>query len=379
MKRLVIISHTEHYTREGQIVGWGPTIREIDYLSSLFDTVAHIAPLHTEPAPESAISYSSNRVELRSIPVAGGISLVDKLQIVRVIPVYLEAIVQELANADVVHVRCPANVSLIALLTLALLKKPQKRWIKYAGNWQPQGKEALSYTLQRWWLRHDLSRAKVTVNGRWNGQPSHVHSFFNPCLTDDELEDGRIAAETKRLESPLKLLFVGRLDSAKGVGRVLEIARRLRSAGCIASIDLIGDGPERPAFEEFCRKHGLEQDVRFHGWKPREELANIYGRAHILLIPSISSEGWPKVISEAMAYGVVPLASNISSIPQYLTQFETGRTFPPLDVEAFVGAALWYTEHPQHWKQESENCVRAARFFTYRHYLAAVQELLDLA
>jgi glycosyltransferase involved in cell wall biosynthesis len=219
----------------------------------------------------------------------------------------------------------------------------------------------------------------VTVNGKWPGQLPHIHSFFNPCLTNGELEEGKIVAERKSLEDTLRLLFVGRLDSAKGVGRILEIVRRLRSAGCAAHIDLVGDGPERPSFEDLCRSNALEEFVQFHGWKARTELGDFYGRAHILLIPSTSSEGWPKVLSEAMAYGVVPLASTISCIPQYLTQFETGHAFSALDVEPFVRAALWYTENPQQWKHESQNCVRAARFFSYRYYLDAVQKLLDLA
>jgi hypothetical protein len=42
--RLLIISHTPHYHRDGEIVGWGATVREIDHLAALFESVVHIAP-----------------------------------------------------------------------------------------------------------------------------------------------------------------------------------------------------------------------------------------------------------------------------------------------------------------------------------------------
>ena len=40
----------------------------------------------------------------------------------------------------------------MTVVMLALLRRPEKRWIKYAGNWKPTGNEPWSYDFQRWWL-----------------------------------------------------------------------------------------------------------------------------------------------------------------------------------------------------------------------------------
>ena len=50
--KLLIVSHTPHYERNGSLVGWGPTVREIGHLARLFDDVVHIAPVHSGPAPK---------------------------------------------------------------------------------------------------------------------------------------------------------------------------------------------------------------------------------------------------------------------------------------------------------------------------------------
>src|SRR5580658_10445645 len=134
--RLLIISHTPHYLRQGEIVGWGATIREIDHLATLFESVVHLAPLHGETAPASAIAYESDRVKLRAVRPAGGERWRDKWSIPLRYPGYIRAILQECRLADVIHIRAPANISLLGLVLLAFLRRPAVRWAKYAGDWR---------------------------------------------------------------------------------------------------------------------------------------------------------------------------------------------------------------------------------------------------
>ena len=72
---------------------------------------------------------------VRPIRPAGGPSLADKLRVIARIPEYVYAISREITTADALHVRCPSNVSLVALVLSTLLRKPSARWFKYAGNW----------------------------------------------------------------------------------------------------------------------------------------------------------------------------------------------------------------------------------------------------
>jgi glycosyltransferase involved in cell wall biosynthesis len=376
--RLLIISHTEHYRLGETAAGWGPTIREIDTLATLFDEVVHVAHLHPGAAPSSALPYQSPRVVPRLLPPSGGSRLVDKLKVLAQYPGYLHAIVREIRAADVVHVRSPANISLLALLCLAILRKPHRRWIKYAGNWQPDQHEPRSYSVQRWLLRRNFARGVVTVNGCWDGQEQHVRSFLNPCLIQEELEEAFTQTHAKQLTPPVRLLFVGRLESAKGAGTALEITSHLQHEGIPVQLDLIGDGPEASHFQRMASDLGVEAVTSFHGWLPRAEIGRFYAQTHFLLLPS-RSEGWPKVISEAMAYGVVPLAGRVSSIPYYLETFGIGKAIEAADVKAYVDAIVNYVDHPARWRDESDRSREAARLFSYDRYLEAVRDLLELA
>jgi glycosyltransferase involved in cell wall biosynthesis len=215
----------------------------------------------------------------------------------------------------------------------------------------------------------------VTVNGRWPGQPKHVYSFLNPSLGQQDVEQGCLAGKGKELCFPIYLLFVGRIEEAKGVGRILRVAKALHTNGVPFELHLVGDGSERPIFERRAQDEGLGSCITFHGWQPKPALADFYRRAHILLFPSSSSEGWPKVLSEAMAYGVVPVASTVSSIPQILAETGAGVTLEAHDVEAFVHAVQGYVAHPERWRQASRAGMESARLFTYDAYLDAVRKM----
>ncbi|MCB0079131.1 MAG: glycosyltransferase family 4 protein [Anaerolineales bacterium] len=377
--KLLIISHTAHYYQNSSVVGWGPTVREIDHLAALFERVVHVAPLHPSPVPASALPYTAGNVRLVSVPPSGGAGIRAKLDILRHFPRYARTIQGELQDADAVHVRCPANISLLALLLLALRQHPRLRWIKYAGNWQPYEGEAWSYKLQRWWLTRNFARAQVTVNGDWSEQPNHIHPFLNPSLTANELDEAECHVSVKGLSKPVSLLFVGRVEWEKGAGRAIDVVKLLGKVGIRAHLKLVGDGPERQEIEAHASAIGVGEQVTFYGWVARTELAPFYEQAHFFILPSQCSEGWPKVLCEAMAYGVVPLASDVSSIPQYLTAFKSGRTFPPTDVSAFADAVISYLADPRQWKIESENARCVARYFSYGAYQEAVRRLFNLA
>ncbi len=374
--RLLVISHTAHHLESGEPRGWGPTVREIDRLASLFDELVHVAPLHSGPAPASALPYGAGNVRLVPVRPSGGTTLLAKLGLLGAWPGYLRAILPELRRCDTVHVRCPSNIGLLTILLLALRRTPRSRWVKYAGNWQPDRGESVSYALQRWLLRHGVARAIVTVNGNWPAQPAHVRPFMNPCLTEQELREGAAVGTSKDLRPPLRLLFVGRVEEAKGCGRAVEILAGLRRLGVDARLDVVGDGADRPVMTARADASGLGDRIRWLGWLPRPALNRLYGEAHILLLPSISSEGWPKVLSEGMAYGAVPVASTVSSIPEYLETFRAGRALDPSDREGYVETIAAYVREPERWRAESRRAMEAAARFTYENYLRAVREVL---
>ena len=374
MTRLLVISHTPHYLRDGEIVAWGPTVRELDCLARAFGFLTHLAPLHSGEAPASAIPYHSGRVRFRSVRPAGGESLWGKLDALVAVPRYAWAVIYATREADVVQVRCPCNVGLVACIVASFCRgKP--RWAKYAGNWRPSLPEPLSYKLQRFWLESGWFGGPVTVNGRWPGQPPHVHSFLNPCLTERELENARAATAAKRLSRPVRLVFVGKVVEHKGAVRVIEIAAGLAKRGIEVTLDIAGHGSAAERAISTARESGIAGIVRFHGWQPPEALGRLYSEAHFVLLPS-SSEGWPKVLSEGMAYRAVPVASAVSSIGQVLRDTGGGIALRTLDTNLYVEAIERLVRSPGEWEALAARSQAAAASFTYEVYVDKILHLM---
>lgn len=374
--QLLIISNMPHYRRGTMVVGHGATTRELDALASLFTSVRHIACLHDEEAPASALPYQAPNIEMVFVPPAGGPGIVDKLDIVRRAPLYVGTMQRELKTADVVHVRAPANITLYALPLLALARVP-RCWIKYAGNWRPMGREPWSYRVQRLWLEHGIAGANVTINGAWPEQPTHVVTFLNPCLTDAEVAEGVERASTKSLTSPTRLLFVGHLGAAKNPRVAIDAAFELSRRGHDVKLDLVGEGIERVAMEAELRPRKPEGLVTFHGPLPRTAIDELYAAAHFVVLPS-RTEGWPKVLAEGMAYGAVPIAAAVGSISETLRDAGCGTAIPDITPASFADSIEAYLQSPLRWQLERDRGLVAARRFTYTAYLDAVRSLLQL-
>jgi hypothetical protein len=148
-------------------------VREIDQLASIFDRIVHVAMLHIGPAPDAAREYASP-VQFVPVRPAAGDGFFGKVHALLRSRHFARVINDNLDAADVVHVRCPANISLVALAVLALHKTPTRRWIKYAGNWQPSGNEALSYRMQRFLLERAPKSIERSSRSTANGLASQL-------------------------------------------------------------------------------------------------------------------------------------------------------------------------------------------------------------
>jgi glycosyltransferase involved in cell wall biosynthesis len=142
-----------------------------------------------------------------------------------------------------------------------------------------------------------------------------VYTFENPCLNADELPIFRKLGEAKDWNTPFTACFVGRMEDAKGVHRLVDLLMQPEIEKLIGTFHFVGDGPKLPDYERQVVASGVT--VHFHGFLSRDETFAIYARSNLLMLPS-DSEGFPKVVTEAAAFGCVPIVSKISSLEQYI-------------------------------------------------------------
>lgn len=366
--KLLIISHTAHYeTAEGTIVGWGPTVSEINYLANSFETIYHIAFLHKGLASSSSLPYTASNIIFVPIQAVGGKSLVSKLEILVRMPKILSLVRKTLKKVDLFQLRTPTGIAVFLIPYLSLFSN-KKGWYKYAGNWVQQ-QAPIGYKIQRLLLR--MQSRKVTINGEWKGQPSQCITFENPCLLESDLSDGEVIVHKKKYVAPYSFCFVGRLEDAKGVGLLLEGFYNCKDKTKIKNIHFIGDGPNRTNYEELSKRYELP--CIFHGFVERKQVFEIYSSCHFIVLPS-ASEGFPKVIAEAINFGCIPIVSDVSSIGQYIDS-ENGYLLNPISAESLTNIMTDILQNSEQvLKQKALKGQEIRWKFTFSYYLARIQQ-----
>lgn len=129
--------------------------------------------------------------------------------------------------------------------------------------------------------------------------------------------------------------MVGRLVPIKDAPTFLEAARILRTTRPDVRFALIGDGEERAALGDECRRLGLEEVFTFFGW--RSDLAAVYGDLDVVVNAS-RNEGTPVALIEALAAARPVVATRVGGTPDLLAGGAYGRLVPPRDPAALAEA-----------------------------------------
>jgi N-acetyl-alpha-D-glucosaminyl L-malate synthase BshA len=123
------------------------------------------------------------------------------------------------------------------------------------------------------------------------------------------------------------------LSNFRAVKRVQDCVRILAEVrkSVPAHLLMAGDGPERSPAEHLARELKVERHISFLGKQSHVE--RLIPLAHVLLMPS-QLESFGLVALEAMACGVVPVATRVGGVPELITDGEDGFLEAPGDVLA---------------------------------------------
>lgn len=118
------------------------------------------------------------------------------------------------------------------------------------------------------------------------------------------------------------LLFLSRVERAKGVWELLEAYALLKARDPDYRLVIAGDGPDLSALKQRAVELALA-DVSFLGFVAGEEKLNCLREASIFCFPSYS-EGMPLAVLEALAMGLPVVSSDVGGLRDILGNGEHG-------------------------------------------------------
>ena len=153
-------------------------------------------------------------------------------------------------------------------------------------------------------------------------------------------------------------LYLGRLKRYKGVEFALRALAIARAARPDMTLDICGQGDDRPRLERLAGALGLRDAVRFLGYVPEEEKKRLLRRAWAVVFPS-PKEGWGITNVEAAASGTPALASDSAGLRESVQHQITGYLVPHGDAQGLADRMLALAADPA----AVERLGRAARTF----------------
>ncbi|SNR36475.1 glycosyltransferase family 4 protein [Lutibacter flavus] len=434
--KFVIITHVEHKSNELGIFAYEPYVREMNLWLKYVDEVQIVAPLSKEDITSIESNYRFNKqtfnqvgdddLELIKIPSFDITSMKNGINAIFKISKICFQIYNAMQWADHIHLRCPGNIGLLGCFVQILFPSKPKT-VKYAGNWDPKSKQPLSYRLQKWIVSNTFltKNCNVLVYGKWPKQSKNIVPFFTASYSELEIEDIMVRdisgfqehtfdqvlndeeqrqsqldwashdmehneqisnqvedneeqrhsqLEWGSHEAELNFLFVGGLTPGKQPLLSVQVIHELKKKGYLVKLDMYGEGIERTNLTEYILDNSLENEVRLHGNTYKEIVKKAYKEAHFLLFIS-KSEGWPKVVAEAMFWGCLPITSDVSCISYMLENNKRGSIVNP-SINEIVEVIESYIHNPKKFEEQVDKAMEWSRQYTLEKFEKEVGKLL---
>lgn len=135
----------------------------------------------------------------------------------------------------------------------------------------------------------------------------------------------------------LRVLCTTRLEWAKNVDTLIEgFARYRQRTDPHATLAIVGTGSALPSLRLLVHMLGIEAGVRFHGFLPDAELAELAARSDVFACLPMD-EPFGLIFPEAIARGLLVLGPDHGGPAEILEQGQFGEIVDPLEPDAVAG------------------------------------------
>ncbi|MBQ8208439.1 MAG: glycosyltransferase family 4 protein [Clostridia bacterium] len=324
-------------------------------------------------APENSLKVNGEGVETVMMPATLGIKeYAQKYFKLR------KAMKDAIKNCDTVIIRTPSALSTMAVSIAKSLKKPFALEV-VADPGSVKVTNSLKDKLIRSYIVKSCKDACMTANG-----VAYVTKYFLqsicPCRATvsgkdtDEYFTGNYSSVTLPLEyysepkkytgkKSFKIVHTANIigSEAKGHSVVIRTVAKLREKGFDVSVCFVGDGALVPTLKELAETLGIAEHVVFAGkFADPSKVRKCLLDSDIYMLPS-ESEGLPRGVIEAMACGLVAIASNVSGIPELLDERDMKE---PKDVDGYAERIAELLSDPEEMEKASIRNIEVAKNYS---------------
>lgn len=152
----------------------------------------------------------------------------------------------------------------------------------------------------------------------------------------------------------ITVISAGRFVEKKGfIYSIIAIERLLKKYPHLRYV-VIGDGVLKEAYKQIIKMFNITNKVKIYDWLTHEDYIEILNNSHVCILPSVTArnnnqEGIANVLKEAMAMGIIVIATNHSGNSELIQDGVSGFLVPERDSEAIYRRMTDLLNNPAKW------------------------------
>ncbi|PWG04286.1 glycosyltransferase [Polaribacter aquimarinus] len=303
----LVISDAPIIKQKDKYFAYAPYVNEMNIWMKYCETTIISPTKYHKPL---LIKNFNREPIVKSIPALVFNSFGKSLKSIISMPYIFFMLFFQIYKTDHLHLRCPGNIGLLGSLVQILFPN-KKKTVKYAGNWDPNSKQPLSYRIQKWILSNTFltKNCKVLVYGEWKNQSKNIVPFFTASYRATEIE----VISDKDISKLIRFIYVGAFSEGKQPMLSVKTIEKLLTTNYNIQLDMYGNGDEFEKVKNYIKEKSLGEYIYLHGNQSKDIVKEAFKKAHFLIFIS-KSEGWPKVVAEAMFWKCLPISSKVSCV-----------------------------------------------------------------
>ena len=286
-------------------------------------------------------------------------------------------IFKKIKKADIVHIPIPSDIGTIGMIIAKIMNKPLL--IRHCGNWKNQRTIA-----EKFWKYFMINFTKKNVisyaTGGGKKTPTNknkdIEWIYSTSLLNAELIKLSKIQINNNNDNKIKIIIVCRQIREKGTEIIIKSLSILNNNNL--ELDVVGDGEDLEYFKKICVKLKLINKIKFWGRLDNNEVIHKMLKSDLFCYPTYSSEGFPKVILEAMACGLPIITTKVSVLPELVGKNNAGMILKKTCSTELAKTIDYLINNKSILKIMSKNALRSVKEYSLENWADLIASKLSI-
>lgn len=249
-------------------------------------------------------------------------------------------------NIDLIHINPSLGPKsfLRDAVFIALAKLSRKRVLIFFRGWDEEYERfSEKYLLWLYKLTYFRAEGIIVLAEQFKNKLIQL-GYKGPIYVDttvvgDDVFDGFSLDEKLYSSNEVKILFLSRIEKAKGIYELIDAINIINSNYNNVLLIVAGSGDEKDSVEKYAIKLGLN-NIKFTGHIVGDEKRKVFKEADIFAFPTYYGEGMPNAVLEAMAYGLPVLTRPVGGLKDFFEDGAMGCLVEEVDANIYASRLI---------------------------------------